>query len=497
MSQILHLLVEQRGPQGLIKTWRLKPQSGPLTFGCSKFADLQTPIDTVKGIQGIFEFRGGKWNYLNLDLNTQHHQFGEGSAEISIPEKLELTMGTSKLLITPYEAKMDVLAAIEKSEFFKERPHTKPYQLFTVHRSGLLLESSVVSIGTIFKSGFDKSRTGVKAEKSAEWVTKEINDISFSQRTVYLESLQHMSSLTTQGMVDDTSKKALVATLMGILMLVMIIVTNSSNKGSVQDVLKTAPVVLREIEITPPKKRQVQKAPAPTAPQKEVAATQPNKGEPAPSQTEGGSSKAASAIKSLAQGRISQLVGKISAASAKSQNLVISSGVAAGTQATGRALAAVGTIDRSGKDWAAEGKGVGLKISTSGRAGGQGTAGLGGIAAGNTGSGGVGLLEEEGEIEGGLDREIIAQYIRSKLGEILYCYERQLSASPELYGKVAVRFTIAGTGNVETQKIGDTTLKNTMVEGCILQKVATWKFPEPKGGTKVLVTYPFLFSSRN
>ena len=123
--------------------------------------------------------------------------------------------------------------------------------------------------------------------------------------------------------------------------------------------------------------------------------------------------------------------------------------------------------------------------------------GMGGLAAGGTGSGGVGLIEEEGEITGGLDREIIAQYIKSKLGQILYCYERQLSAKPDLFGKVAVKFTIGPSGQVEQQLIGDTTLKNATVEGCILNRVAAWKFPAPQGGTRVLVTYPFLFKSTN
>ena len=136
-------------------------------------------------------------------------------------------------------------------------------------------------------------------------------------------------------------------------------------------------------------------------------------------------------------------------------------------------------------------------VSTAGRGGGKNTSGIGGLGAGNTGNGGVGLIEEESEIVGGLDREVIAQYIKSQLGQILYCYERQLSAHPDLFGKVAVKFTIAGTGSVETQAIGDTTLKNATVEGCILNKVAKWKFPAPAGGTKVLVTYPFLFKSTN
>ncbi len=107
------------------------------------------------------------------------------------------------------------------------------------------------------------------------------------------------------------------------------------------------------------------------------------------------------------------------------------------------------------------------------------------------------MIEDESEIIGGLDREVIAQYIKTQLGQILYCYERQLSASPDLYGKIAVKFTIAGSGQVETQSINDTTLKNHSVGNCILNKVSKWKFPEPRGGTKVLVTYPFLFKSTN
>jgi len=174
--------------------------------------------------------------------------------------------------------------------------------------------------------------------------------------------------------------------------------------------------------------------------------------------------------------------------------------VKAGEADSGRALAAVGKVDSSGRNWNGEAtaNGGGKGVSTGGVGAGKGAGGMGtGLAAGKTGNGGVGLIEEESEVVGGLDREVIAQYIKSQLGQILYCYERQLSANPDLYGKVAVKFTIAGTGQVETQAINQTTLKSTPVEGCILNKIAKWKFPEPKGGTRVVVTYPFLFKSTN
>src|SRR5690606_29254801 len=108
----------------------------------------------------------------------------------------------------------------------------------------------------------------------------------------------------------------------------------------------------------------------------------------------------------------------------------------------------------------------------------------------NVGNSSVGIIEEETEIQGGLDREVIARVIQSQLGQIRYCYERQLSARPDMYGKVLVRFTIGADGSVVTQNIGTSTLNNAMVEGCMLRRVAAWRFPQPQGGTSVLVTYP-------
>ena len=122
---------------------------------------------------------------------------------------------------------------------------------------------------------------------------------------------------------------------------------------------------------------------------------------------------------------------------------------------------------------------------------------FGSLRQGSTGQAGIGLIEDEIEVAGGLDREVIAQYIKSQLGYILYCYERQLSAKPSLQGKVSVQFTIGGDGYVNTQKVSDTTMGDPTVEGCMLSKIAKWKFPSPKGGTQVNVTYPFLFKSTN
>jgi hypothetical protein len=161
------------------------------------------------------------------------------------------------------------------------------------------------------------------------------------------------------------------------------------------------------------------------------------------------------------------------------------SGGAVATGVTGKGL-----VPGNGKGYQLGG------IGTGGKGGGSGGYKAGsGLGTGSVGNGEVGLDDTESVIEGGLDREVIAAIIRDHLGQIRYCYERQLSANPELYGKVKVKFSIDGQCVVGDQSVAETTLKNALVEECILRRIATWGFPKPKGGTRVLVSYPFLFKS--
>jgi TonB family protein len=122
---------------------------------------------------------------------------------------------------------------------------------------------------------------------------------------------------------------------------------------------------------------------------------------------------------------------------------------------------------------------------------------FGQISQGNIGQGDLGLIHKESQVTGGLDREVIAKYIASQKGKILYCYERQLSANPGLFGKVAVKFQIAASGAVENSQITESTINNNNVESCLLQLMATWQFPKPVGGVRVQVGYPFVFKSLN
>jgi hypothetical protein len=140
--------------------------------------------------------------------------------------------------------------------------------------------------------------------------------------------------------------------------------------------------------------------------------------------------------------------------------------------------------------------GIGGKLEG---AGGYGTKGKGGGQDGLgkldlIGSGGTNPipLGHEALIEGGLDRDLIAQVIQKNLGQVRFCYEQGLQGDPSLAGRVAVDFTIGGEGVVKTARIGSTNLQSDLVEACILRRLRSWKFPAPDGGVNVRVSYPFV-----
>ena len=66
--------------------------------------------------------------------------------------------------------------------------------------------------------------------------------------------------------------------------------------------------------------------------------------------------------------------------------------------------------------------------------------------------------------------------------------------NPKLAGKVAVAFTIDPAGGVAEANVTETTLGSSAAENCMISRIRRWKFPEPKGGGVVAVTYPWLFS---
>jgi TonB family protein len=213
------------------------------------------------------------------------------------------------------------------------------------------------------------------------------------------------------------------------------------------------------------------------------------------------------AVASIRQAGISSIINKIASQASKSALLV------AKLAAMPQADAAIDAqkINNIGQIRGAQGAGGKSDILSGAngfKVGAIGTAGKGGgnqggyrkgsdLGDGGVGQGNIAIDDTETIVEGGLEKEVIAKIIKEHLGQIRYCYDRQLASDSALHGKVKVNFSIDSGGVVDSQSVGESTMNNAMIEECILRRIATWKFPKPKGGTKVLVSYPFLFKSVN
>jgi len=96
-------------------------------------------------------------------------------------------------------------------------------------------------------------------------------------------------------------------------------------------------------------------------------------------------------------------------------------------------------------------------------------------------------------VMGSLDRTVIQRVIRRHLNQIRYCYERDLQVSPPLAGKIAVRMVIGPEGRVTSANAAQDTLAWPKTTECVLRVIKRLRFPRPKGGGVVVVTYPFVF----
>jgi len=152
----------------------------------------------------------------------------------------------------------------------------------------------------------------------------------------------------------------------------------------------------------------------------------------------------------------------------------------------------------------------GLGTRGSGPGGGGNALGIGGLGTKGSGHGrgGYGSVDLGGRgkdetifvpgkttVVGGLSRDVINRVIQKHYSEIKYCYEKELTRDPGLYGKVAVLFVIDGGGRVGDAMVQQTTMSSEPVESCMINHVRRWVFPAPQGGGTVQVTYPYVFKS--
>ena len=97
--------------------------------------------------------------------------------------------------------------------------------------------------------------------------------------------------------------------------------------------------------------------------------------------------------------------------------------------------------------------------------------------------------------KGELSKDEIQKVINSHVGEIQYCYEKQLRTNAGLAGRVVLEWTVSTSGGVSVVKVATSTLASTDATKCMMDKVKTWKFPKPRGSGAVTVVYPFVFNT--
>lgn len=146
----------------------------------------------------------------------------------------------------------------------------------------------------------------------------------------------------------------------------------------------------------------------------------------------------------------------------------------------------------------AGGGGTGLGIGGLGSGTGRGSGGSGNIDLGGRGKGMTRIVPGKIIYEGGLSREEIQRVISRVMSQIKYCYEKELNKDPNLEGKLVASWVITGSGDVTSASMAQNTFAGASaqpVEQCVVRIIQRLKFPQPKGGGQVFVTYPFVFSS--
>ena len=142
-----------------------------------------------------------------------------------------------------------------------------------------------------------------------------------------------------------------------------------------------------------------------------------------------------------------------------------------------------------------DGSGLGLaRIGTNGIGGGLANYGDGKGGLRGKDDGEIGLGPEKPQVQGSIDPELIRKVVHDHRAQIRTCYETQLTSRPNLAGKLVSAWTIDQSGTVTEAHTAESTLHDHTVESCVAARIKTWRFPIPKGGGEVFVTYPFIFT---
>lgn len=477
--------------------------NGHLTvIGSSKTADIRLLGDDVSLIHAYLEHSDNGWKLIDAGSEQGTWISKKPITSKDIDDDLIANIGGHELRLKPRKLDFELFGQEDLHQ--DTATGTIPHHQVILRKHGKIIKTLLMPERTDFIFPFGDKNHPYAAPKKGEFKETQLGDFTIQQRLVLTGPLSVEAKSPWERLLGPEAR-ALFLSIIALFFLGGLIAVMMP-KGD-------------DAELTPPKLEEnrftkmifdsevikKKRAEAREKQKKFLARSPAGTGTPEPSKqpittnvrSKGGAPKVISQLK---MDGLQSLLGKISKRATATGVKIASNGNPADRGGAGRAMPVGAAGSLQGVSTQAGNGGSSYRVGavgTFGTGGGGDVKGVGGLAMGGIGSASVGIVDDETEIEGGLDKDVIARVINSQLGEIRYCYERQLAANPELYGKVVVRFAIDGGGIVATQRVSLSTLKSAMVEGCILRRVASWQFPKPKGGTTVLVTYPFLFKSTN
>lgn len=480
------LYVEHRYKGRFMKAVRLNHKRSRFVLGSGQGSDLQLNGQDISGIHAAFLKEKDGWKIVDLGSEKGITVDGKETLEQDLDTNATIKLGEHELKVCPRREVVPLYKADRKSST------SLTHQEIVLVFRDQVEESQFLLAGKSFSYFYDGKDITLPPAQSEAWTVTDYGAFQIRQRLCPMP--QQLGRDIVMEIDRDLVKALGLTVLLILLVMPALSLIKMLNIQAKPEETKVAQMIY-DAKIIQKKREKSTEVRTKMSGHNNAANTEVDK--PAPGNVRVGKATVSTkVISNIKASGLSQLIGKI-AVRAGNTAVAIQSNGSVNNNDHARGVVSGSTI--AGKFQNQQGTGFKVSgIATGGKAGGnKGYADGADMAVGSVGNGEVGLIDEESVVEGGLDREVIAAVIKENLGQIRYCYERNLSANPDLNGKVQVKFTIAAPGTVSAQEIGTTTLKNAMVEGCILRRVARWKFPQPKGGTSVVVTYPFLFKALN
>lgn len=482
-----HLLVEYTNSKKVSRRLKVESTSGTTTIGSGRHADLRVVGQDISAFHAGIECKNGEWFISDLASDSGTWNDKENIIEKKIDADMNIRIGDHdfklKLIPAPHdlyswEERRDLSADIQEV-VVKSKMTGKIIETHYLHKTQTFRLSNGMG-------GFVE----FLAPPTIAWQKKEALGFIVQQRLRArprpLDMEEH------QGRFDQKTQYMISA--VGFLMIVLAIyLFPKQPKMDIPKELQKNQYarIIYDAKFVQEKKKQSQA----TTQIKEAQGSPVAKASAAP---KADSQRTVKAISQIRSASLKNLLGKISVR-ANMNAIAVAGGGSKSNHKTpvsafgGAAVNAQGFGDTkaTGESYAIGG------VKTEGKGGGgTGYKGLGKLSQGDIGqAASVGMLDEEADVSGGMDKDAIAEVIRSNIGQIRFCYERRLSAVPNLFGKVLVQFSIQDGGTVLLPKVANSTLSDSVVEGCMMRRIASWKFPSPPAGTSVVVTYPFLFKS--